>query len=39
MNFLSKEKAYRMVVLQKIKGKWLVIGYANTNPVKQDKHS
>lgn len=39
LNFLSNAKAYRMVVLQKIKGHWLIVGYANTNPLTQNSSS
>jgi hypothetical protein len=35
LNFLSTSPAYRMVVLQKVKGHWLIVGYANTNHLKQ----
>lgn len=38
LNFLSNHKAYRMVVLQKINQQWLIIGYANTNPLTQEKN-
>lgn len=33
MNFLSKSKAYRMVVLNKKNGQWQIVAYANTNPI------
>ena len=33
VNFLSKSKAYRMLVMKKIQGRWLIIAYANTNPI------
>jgi len=33
LSFLNKYKAYRMLVMKKIKGQWLIVAYANTNPI------
>lgn len=33
VKFLSKSKAYRMIVMKKMQDHWLIIAYANTNPI------
>lgn len=39
LDFLSKKKAYRMVILKKYDDQWKIIAYANTNPVHVLKNS
>lgn len=33
VNFIIKSKAYRILVMKKMEGRWLIIAYANTNPI------
>lgn len=36
MNFLSKSKAYRLLVMKKMHDNWKIIAYANMNPIKKN---